>query len=102
MRVASEPHGAIPTALMHGRDKTGNYAPLLVQAHLSLVLALADQGRRDDAAKAIEATGLQAPYQDLAGQFGRARWQPALTADLPIYRQPRPSPGPPAPTARNL
>jgi protein O-mannosyl-transferase len=44
--------------------------PSLAQAHRNLVLVLADQGRRDDAAKALEqaiqATGLQPQYDDLA------------------------------------
>jgi Flp pilus assembly protein TadD len=44
--------------------------PSLVQARRNLVLVLADQGRRDDAAKALEEavqdTGPQPQYQDLA------------------------------------
>jgi Flp pilus assembly protein TadD len=44
--------------------------PSLVQARRNLVLVLADQGRRDDAAKAlqdaIQATGLQPQYEDLS------------------------------------
>jgi tetratricopeptide (TPR) repeat protein len=49
--------------------------PSLVQARRNLVLALEDQGRRNDAAKALEEaihdTGPQLQYEDLADQLGR-------------------------------
>jgi Flp pilus assembly protein TadD len=51
--------------------------PSLVQARRNLVLVLADQGRRDDAAKALneatQATGTQAQYRDLLEQLGPGR-----------------------------
>jgi len=48
--------------------------PALVQARRNLILVLADQDRRDDAAKALEeairATGPQPQYEDLAQDPG--------------------------------
>jgi Flp pilus assembly protein TadD len=54
--------------------KAAELNPSLVQARRNLVLVLADQGRRDDAsralAEAVHATGRQPEYQDLARDLG--------------------------------
>jgi Flp pilus assembly protein TadD len=60
--------------------KAAELNPSLVQARRNLVLVLADQGRRDDAAKALEraiqVTGPQSQYEDLARDLGGAPTAP--------------------------
>jgi Flp pilus assembly protein TadD len=55
-------------------------SPSLAQARQNLVLALEDQGRPDDAAKAlaeaIQATGMQPQYEDLARDLRSAAAPP--------------------------
>jgi Flp pilus assembly protein TadD len=87
-RVAGALNDVGASLASHGAPRWGEQlvrkalelSPSLVQARRNLILALEDQGRRDDAAKAlaeaIQATGMQPQYEDLARDLRSAAAPP--------------------------